>query len=65
MLQLKKNSQGLKYLVMKEFATGTCRKGLPQGLKKIINDIAFPEKPLQTDISCSEFEKMIAPHIIQ
>ena len=30
---------------------------LPKGLKKINNDIAFPEKPLQADISCSELEK--------
>ena len=25
--------------------------------KKIINEIAFPEKPLQADIRCSELEK--------
>ena len=32
-------------------------KKIPQGLKKIMNDIAFPEKPLQADIQCSKLEK--------
>ena len=32
---------------------------VPLGPKNIMNDIAFPEKPLQADISCSRFEKKI------
>ena len=30
---------------------------VPQGLKKIMNEIAFPEKPLQADISGFELQK--------
>ena len=37
-----------------------------QGLKKIMNDIAFPEKPLQADIQCSKLEiKFLEPPILR